>query len=209
MEPRCIKKLLSSVLMKSVLEQRKVSAYSVLNRLTKEDDPSLLDYVIDQGVVTPLDYKNFLAAKYEDEISETLIGLHTDLNPYGDHINYSLVIEFPGTKIPSISKSFPTSERMDDKLIMLEKKLCSLLEDIVEDAEIDHPIQDFSEDKIVKAFDKLNKDMPTPLSGKIFYLTLTIDGHDMFEVKYTYAKDEVNKNGLRFNHPLPPSVRNL
>lgn len=209
MEPRCLKKLLPSVLMKSVLEQRKVSAYSVLDRLTNEDDASLLDYALDQGVVTPLDYKNFLASKYEDEISETLIGLHTDLNPYGDHINYSLDIEFPGTKIPTISKSFPTSERMDAKVSMLEKGLLSLLEDIVEDAEIDHPIQDFSEDKIVKAFDKLNKEMPTPLSGKNFYLTLTIDGHDVFEVKYTYAKDEIIKNGLRFNYPLPPSVRNL
>lgn len=199
MEPRCLKKLLPSVLMKSVLEQRKVSAYSVLDRLTDEDDPSLLEYAIDQGVVTPSDYKNFLASKYEDEIAETLIGLHTDLNPYGDHINYSLDIEFPGTKIPTISKSFPTSERMDSKVSMLEKGLLSLLEDIVEDAEIDHPIQDFSEDKIIKAFDKLNKEMPTPISGKNFYLTLTIDGHDMFEVKYTYAKDEIIKNGLRFN----------
>lgn len=173
-------------LMKSMLEQKKISAYNVLDHLTHEDCSSLLHYVIDQGVVTPLDYKNFLESKYEDEISEALIGLHMDLCPYGDYINLSLDIEFPGTKIPTISKSLPAGERIDSRASMLEKKLSSLLEN-----------------KIIEAFEKLNKDMPTPIFGKNFCLTLTIDGHDVFEVKYIYTMDEIIKNRLRFNnYPL-------
>lgn len=203
METMCVEGIVTD-LMKSMLEQKKISAYNVLDHLTHEDYSSLLQYVIDQGVVTPLDYKNFLESKYEDEISEVLIGLHTDLRPYGDYINFSLDIEFPGTKIPTISKSLPAGERMDSKVSMLEKKLSSLLEDIVDDAEIDHSIQAFAEDKIIEAFEKLNKDMPTPIFGKNFCLTLTIDGHDVFEVKYIYTMDEIIKKGRRFNnYPLP------